>query len=325
MPATDPEEYRAASRESWSGAAAGWGTHREVLQAAAEPVSHWMVDAIDPQPGHRVLELAAGSGDTGFLAAELIEPGGRLISSDVVEEMLDQARARAGDLGITNVEFRVIDAEWIDLPTASLDGVLVRWGYMLLADPATALRETRRVLRPGGRLALAAWADPADNPWASVPRVEMAAMGAVTPPTPDAPDMFAFRDPQRIVGLLEDTGFEDIVVEPLAIVYRYPSLDDWWDTMLDISVDAQARGQRAHAGAARRPARRDRRPPGAVRRRRRLGRSARTDARRRSRRVARRGCQPGSGPAQRRSIRNARKLRSFRRVGGARVFPRRTC
>ena len=241
MSPTDPEQYRAASRTHWAGAAGAWGTHRDVLQAAAEPVSQWMVDAIDPQPGHRVLELAAGPGDTGFLAAELIAPGGTLISSDVVEEMVDQARARAAELGITNVEFRTIDAEWIDLPTADVDGVLARWAYMLLADSATALRETRRVLRPGGRLALAAWADPAENPWASAPRFELAAMGAADPPDPDAPDMFAFRDPQRIVGLLEETGFEDIVVEQIAITYRYPSLDEWWDTMLEIST-ALARG-----------------------------------------------------------------------------------
>jgi ubiquinone/menaquinone biosynthesis C-methylase UbiE len=232
---TDPREYRAASREHWAGAAGAWGANRAVMQAAAEPVSHWMVDAIDPQPGHRVLELAAASGDTGFLAAELIEPGGTLICSDAVEEMLDQARARAAELGITNVEFRTIDAEWIDLPTADVDGVLTRWGYMLLADPATALRETRRVLRPGGRLALAAWAEPDDNPWAFAPRAELAAMGAVTPPEPEAPDMFAFRDPRRIVALLEESGFQDIVVEQVAIVYRFPSLDDWWDTLLDIS------------------------------------------------------------------------------------------
>ena len=236
MAATDPEQYRTASREGWARAAGAWATHRDVMQAAAEPVSHWMVDAIDPQPGHRVLELAAGPGDTGFLAAELIEPGGTLISSDHVEEMVDQARARAAELGVTNVEFRTIDAEWIDLPTAHLDGVLARWVYMLLADPSAALRETRRVLRPGGRLALAAWADPEENPWAFAPRAELVAMGATEAPDPHAPDMFAFRDPRRIVELLEETGFEDIVVEQIAIVYRYASLDDWWDTMLDVST-----------------------------------------------------------------------------------------
>ena len=235
-PPIDPEQYRTTSREHWARAAQGWGAHRSVMQAAFEPVSHWMVDAIDPQPGHRVLELAAGPGDTGFLAAELIEPGGTLISSDVVAEMVEQARARAAELGITNVDFREMDAEWIDLPTADLDGVLGRWVYMLLADPATALRETRRVLRPGGRVALAAWTDPKENPWASAPVAELIAMGAIEPPDLDEPNMFAFRDPQRIVELLEETGFQDIVVDQIPMVLRFPSLDDWWDTQLDVST-----------------------------------------------------------------------------------------
>jgi ubiquinone/menaquinone biosynthesis C-methylase UbiE len=195
-----------------------------------------MVDAIDPQPGHRVLELAAGPGDTGFLAAELIEPGGMLICTDGVEQMVDQARARAAELGISNVEFRTMDAEWIDLPTADVDGVLARWGYMLLADPATALRETRRVLRPGGRMALAAWAGPQKNVWASAPIAELVARGAIEPPDLEQPNMFAFQDPQRITALLEDAGFQDIVVEQVPIVFAYQSLDDWWDTQLDIST-----------------------------------------------------------------------------------------
>ncbi len=236
MPPADPEQYRATSRASWAEAAGAWGTYRHVIQAAGEPVSHWMVDAIDPQPGHRVLELAAGPGDTGLLAAELIEPGGTLISSDAVEEMVDVARARAAELAITNVEFRTIDAEWIDLPTADLDGVLARWVYMLLADPATALRETRRVLRPGGRVALAAWADPQENPWTWAAVTELVAMGAIEPPDLDEPNMFAFRDPQHIVVLLEETGFEDIVVEQIPIAFRFASLDDWWDTQLEMST-----------------------------------------------------------------------------------------
>ncbi|MEA2192685.1 MAG: hypothetical protein QOI73_2806, partial [Solirubrobacteraceae bacterium] len=234
--AYDPSQYREGSLDRWQRAARGWGEHRALFQAGARPVSGWLVDAIEPQPGHRVLELAAGPGDTGLLAAELIAPGGTLISTDAVEAMVDLARARAAELGIDNAEFKRMDAEWIDLPTASVDGVIARWGYMLLADPATALGETRRVLRPGGRVALAAWTDPADNLWASVPQQELVAIGATQPPGPDEPNMFAFRDPQRIRTLLEEAGFGEIVVDQLDLVWRYDDLDAWWDVQLDIST-----------------------------------------------------------------------------------------
>ncbi len=232
----DPSAAREASRERWARAARGWRAQRAVMQTAAEPVSQWLVEAIAPQSGHHVLELAAGPGDTGFLAAELVQPGGTLISSDAVDEMVEVARARAAELDIDNVEFRTLDAEWIDLPTAHVDGVLARWVYMLLVDPAAALRETRRVLRPGGRLALAAWADPGLNPWASVPMRTLQEMGAAEPSDLDAPNMFAFRDPARIRGLLAETGFTDILVEQVEIVFRYDDLDAWWDTQLDLST-----------------------------------------------------------------------------------------
>jgi ubiquinone/menaquinone biosynthesis C-methylase UbiE len=247
----DPSEYREASLDHWETAARGWGEHRAVFQAGARPVSGWLVDAIEPQPGHRVLELAAGPGDTGLLAAELVAPGGTVIVTDGVQPMVEIARARAAELGIGNAEFRTMNAEWIDLPTASLDAVIARWGYMLLADPATALSETRRVLRPGGRVALSAWTDPADNPWAAVPHAQLVAMGAIAPPDPDEPNMFAFRDPATITGLLEDAGFTDIVVEQLDLVWNYDDLDAWWDVQLDISTSL-ARGVGALT-----PARRD--------------------------------------------------------------------
>jgi ubiquinone/menaquinone biosynthesis C-methylase UbiE len=232
----DPSEFRRASLDRWSRAARGWGEHRAVFQAGARPVSGWLVDAIEPQPGHRVLELAAGPGDTGLLAAELIAPGGTLISTDATEEMVQLARARAAELGIDNAEFRTIDAEWIDLPTASMDAVIVRWGYMLLADPAAALRETRRVLRPGGRVALAAWTAPVENPWASVAQEELAAIAELPAPDPAEPNMFAFSDPATIRGMLDESGFTDVVVDQLDLVWHYEDLDTWWDVQLDIST-----------------------------------------------------------------------------------------
>ena len=182
-----------------------------------------------------MLELAAGPGDTGLLAAELVAPGGGVIISDFAEPMVDVARARATELGVRNVEFRLIDAESIDVPAAAVDAVLCRWGYMLMADPAAALQETRRVLRPGGRVALAAWDRPELNRWASELGRTLVARGLTPPPDPDAPGMFAFSPEGRIEGLLEEAGFGDISVEGLDIEYRFDDFEHYWSVMLDLN------------------------------------------------------------------------------------------
>ncbi len=152
--------------------------------------------------------------------------------------MLDGARARAQELGITNVEFKALNAEWIDLPVASMDAVLCRWGYMLMADPAAALKETRRVLSPGGRVALSVWDGPQHNPWASLPMLELIERGVVPPPPRDGvfrPNMFALADSERLEALLKEAGFTDVRVEPLDLMRRDGSFDELWETTLDIS------------------------------------------------------------------------------------------
>jgi SAM-dependent methyltransferase len=232
---SDADALRTEIAERWERASKGWGAQRATFQAAAEPVSQWLVERVDPQPGLRMLELAAGPGDTGLRAAELLRPMGTIILSDVSEGMIAVATARAQELGISNVEFKVMDAEWIDLPTADVDGVLCRWGYMLMADPGAALRETRRVLKPGGTVALAAWSGPEDNAWSSVPNQELVRMGAAEPPDPAAPGQFAWRDPAVIAEALEEAGFVLAEIDQVDFTFRFPSLDDWWDTGLDLS------------------------------------------------------------------------------------------
>lgn len=235
MAPLDPDEQRSASREAWERAAAGWGKRAERIRDWGMPVSAAMVQALTLQPGQRVLELAAGPGDTGFMAAELVRPGGTLISSDGADAMIDVARARAAELGIDNVEFSQLELEWIDLETASVDAVLVRWGIMLIVDPEAAAREIRRILRPGGRAAFAVWDKPERNPWAVLPSRAMVELGHAEPPDPAAPGMFALAADGQLTELLQGAGFEDVVVSPVALVRHYDALDGYIEETIDMS------------------------------------------------------------------------------------------
>jgi SAM-dependent methyltransferase len=194
-----------------------------------------MVEQLALQPGQQLLELAAGPGDTGFLAAELVRPGGTLISSDATDAMLEIARARAQQMGVDNVEFKRLELEWIDLATASVDAVLCRFGVMLSLDPDAALREMRRVLRPGGRAALAVWDEAEHNPWATIPNRVLVELGHASPPEPGAPGMFALSDPAALRERLEDAGFVDVRIEALEAGRSYPSASAFLEETLDLS------------------------------------------------------------------------------------------
>ncbi len=232
----DANAYRESSLENWEEAASGWVHRQQLMRTFAAPVSHWMVAAIDPQPGQRVLELAAGLGETGLLAAELVAPMGGVVVSDQAEAMLAGARTRAGELGLSNVEFKVLGAEWIDLPLASVNAVLCRWGYMLMADPGAALSETRRVLRPGGHVALAVWDAIEHNPWAALPGRLLAERGLAQPPAAaSTPGPFALGRPEDVSELLGAAGFAEIQIEALELVRRHPDFQELWDSTLDLS------------------------------------------------------------------------------------------
>lgn len=189
-----------------------------------------MIDRIDPKPADVVLDLAAGFGDTGFLAAQRVGDSGRIITSDFSPSMLEGAKRRADELGITNAEFRILEAENMDLADVSIDGALCRWGLMLMLDPSSALSETRRVLRPGGRFAFAVWGAPEANPWITLPGMVMVTRGLLDMPPPDAPGgIFSMADPARVNGLVRGAGFEDLEFEELDVTWNYANFDEIWE------------------------------------------------------------------------------------------------
>ncbi|HSO97732.1 MAG TPA: methyltransferase domain-containing protein [Solirubrobacteraceae bacterium] len=233
----DPEDLRADLRDLWERSASGWGERAAAVREWGMPVSSAMIDRLNLQPGQRVLELAAGPGDTGFLAAEIVAPGGGVvISSDGAQAMVEVARRRAQELGIRGVEFRQLELELIDRTTADVDRILCRWGLMLIVDPAACLTECRRVLRPGGRIALAVWDAPEANPWMSLPRQALAdvAPSAVGPPAA-GPGPFALASAEQVRELLEAAGFFEVTVEAVELVRQVEAPERFLEETLSLS------------------------------------------------------------------------------------------
>jgi ubiquinone/menaquinone biosynthesis C-methylase UbiE len=215
--------------------AAGWEDQREAIWEDSREVGEWLVRRLAPRPGDTVLELAAGVGDTGLAAARLVGPAGRVIITDFAPEMVAAARRRAAELGVTNAEFRVLDAERMDLAPDSVDGVLCRWGYMLMLDPQAALAETRRVLRRGGRLAFSVWAGPERNPWVSLIGRILVARGHLPPPDPTASGIFALADPDRIRALVTGAGFAEPEIEEVPTRLRFADFDAFWRYLTELA------------------------------------------------------------------------------------------
>ena len=223
------DDPRGASRDGWSGVASGWADSADDRERGpAGRAAEWMVDAVQLGVGGSVLELACGAGDVGFRAAHSVGPEGRVVCSDFAEAMVDVVRERTQRLGLAQVEARVLDAEDPRLERERFDAVLCRFGYMLMADPARALRSSCAALNPGGRLALAVWGPAERNPWLSlVTGAVMKVLGA-PPPTPGTPGPFALAQHERLLGLMTAAGFADIRIEDLDAELVHPSLEEWW-------------------------------------------------------------------------------------------------
>jgi ubiquinone/menaquinone biosynthesis C-methylase UbiE len=210
-----------------------WERRRAEVEAVSTPVREWMVRELSPRPGDTVLELAAGVGETGFDAAAIVGEQGRVISTDFSPAMLAAARRRGAERGLSNVEYQVIDAERIELEPDSVDGVLCRFGYMLMPDPATALAETRRVLRAGGRLALAVWGTMEDNPFFTILAISLTERGHLPPPEPPGPPVYSMASAERTTALLEGAGFAAVRTEEVPVCFTVAGVDAYLSLISD--------------------------------------------------------------------------------------------
>jgi SAM-dependent methyltransferase len=211
----------------WASVAPAWGEHAEYADTRGAAMTARLLEVTAPRPGERVLELACGPGGVGIAAARLVGPAGEVVVSDVAAEMTAIAAARAAALGLGNVRALTLDLDDLDQPDRAYDVVLCREGLMFAFDPARAVAGIRRVLRPGGRMAVSVWGPRAANPWLGVVFDAVGAvLGAPVPP-PGIPGPFALGDADRLGRLLTGAGLADVAVGELPVPLRDRSLDAW--------------------------------------------------------------------------------------------------
>ena len=215
--------------------ASAWEKWFPTIEQGASALTACMLDDARLETDHRVLDVATGIGEPALSAARRVGPGGRVTGIDLSAAMLGFARRRARDAGLGNAEFRVMDANALDLAAASFDAALCRWGLMFVDDLAQTLDAIRTALKPGARLAIGVWAS-ADE----VPALSMAARVlhrelGLPPPPRGAGTAFALADGPSLIGVLQAAGFKQVTRRAVNVHYEYASPRQYLEHRLQVS------------------------------------------------------------------------------------------
>ncbi len=242
MTQADSNTIKQQQKQQWGRAAEGWKKQDAVIRERTEAVTRRMLDLAGIQAGRRVLDIACGTGEPAIPAAKAVGEGGFVLATDQAPEMLEVARGKAADEGLSNIEFRQVDGEEIDVPAESVDAVTCRWGIMFMPEPVRCLQQANRALKPGGRIVVATWGPPEENPWISLPmgilRKYYGGPPLQDPMAPGGP--FSFADQGKLGAAVEQAGFRDVSVErmelPMAV---FDSAQEWWAYQLETAGPLQ--------------------------------------------------------------------------------------
>jgi len=235
------EELKQREYNNWSSAAEGWRRRDALLRKGATPVTERMLALCNLSSGGHLLDIASGTGEPSISAAKIVGNSGKVVGTDLSEAMLIVAQEKADENKLENIEYFCLDAESLEYPPASFDAVTIRWGLMFMPEPVNCLIGARKALKERGRISLACWAAPQDNPFVGVLMQPLSRYMEVPKPPPGTPGIFAMADAEYLQSTVKAAGFKNIKIEELVIdVVTVSDGLAYWETMSDLAAPVMA-------------------------------------------------------------------------------------
>ncbi|MBK8311422.1 MAG: class I SAM-dependent methyltransferase [Chitinophagaceae bacterium] len=233
------EQIRLQQKESWNKFSAGWKKWDELTMSFLKPMGQKIIEFIKPEGSKTILDIASGTGEPGLSIATMLN-GGKVIMTDIAENMLAIAKENADARNILNVETILTDVCNLPFDDKSFDSISCRFGFMFFPDMQMATNEMSRVLKPSGRIAISVWNIPEKNFWVT------ATMGTIEehidiPENPSgAPGMFRCCKPGLMKELFEKAGFKNIKEEEISSTLHCGTFVRYWSMMTEIGAPVNA-------------------------------------------------------------------------------------
>ncbi len=223
-------------KTQWSESAPYWERHRETVREMFAPVTEALIEDGRIAKGHTVLDVAMGPGEPALSLAAFVGLTGKVVGTDFVAGMVEAARREGERRGLQNASFETASAEKLPFAENLFDATVSRFGVMFFPSPVAGVREMLRVVRPGGRVALAAWCSAERNPFHSVFANIVERYVPAPPPEPGVPDAFRFATQGELLKVFVEAGAkntsERLLKFPIAARVRP---EEYWKIRSELS------------------------------------------------------------------------------------------
>lgn len=238
----DPQliQIREQQRESWNKFSPGWKKWDNLFMDFLKPMGDEIIRLLNPKCDDVVLDVASGTGEPGLTIASKLNGSGRVIISDLSENMLEIALESARLRGINIVETRACDVCELPFNSKTFDAISCRFGFMFFPDMLIAAKEMVRVLKPRGGMATSVWNVPQKNFWITAMMETLNKYMELPAAPPGSPGMFRCAEPGLMVDLFRRAGLRNVSVKEVSGKLNCKTADVYWNVMTDLAAPVVA-------------------------------------------------------------------------------------